>query len=83
MTKTRLEDIFAALDYCQSDGEWEDFEDWLLNDGSSFISIEDEKILQNGDKKFSQSVLERAAKNEECNHIWAVAQRARDYLNDM
>jgi len=81
-------DLEAILDYCQSDGEWEDFFDYLCDDGVDFLTDKELDIMRTStwDKKNYQEIedkqekiMKKIAKNKECSHIWAVAQRVRDY----
>lgn len=74
-------DLRALIDYCSDSKEYYDFRDWLLQDGSEFITDEDQEILE--DQRHPNRwgpVLEKIAKNPDVMHIWAVAYRVSDVL---
>ena len=70
-------DIEAILDYCQSDEEWQSFQDYLIDNGSPRLDVADLDTLEFGNDDAIQVVLEAAAADPEQNHIWAVAHRVR------
>lgn len=75
-------DLEAILNYCQDDGEWDDFRDYLCEDGNDFLTDEELDIMRSDSHKIIDKqikIMLKVAKNKKCSHIWAVAQRVRDY----
>ncbi len=82
LTNGISKDLEAVLDYCQSDEEFENYCQWIGENGAPDITREELELIVTGPPEDVELLLAKVAKHKDQTHVWACAHRARTLLGE-